>query len=208
MKKYSISLGIRGECKSSPKQDITSHLSRWLRVLVVQLCLTLRPRGLCSLPGSSVHGILQAIMLEWIAIHFSRGSSWPQDQIQVSWLQADSLPSEPPGKPEFLYSKVKFLRAIQLQPWRGEVYQSKPGLLGRENWNKPSNWIDFWILHVIEPKEEIHLVHNRKCEQYQSNRYIGLVWHLGLAVYRRCQFSYPGLRVLMLVEVRSQKQEL
>ena len=38
----------------------------------------------CSPPGSSVHGILQARILEWIAIPFSRGSSWPRDQIQVS----------------------------------------------------------------------------------------------------------------------------
>ena len=38
----------------------------------------------CSLPGSSVHGIFQAIVLEWIAISFSRGSSLPRDQTQVS----------------------------------------------------------------------------------------------------------------------------
>ena len=38
----------------------------------------------CSLPGSSVHGIFQAIVLEWIAISFSRGSSRPRDRVQVS----------------------------------------------------------------------------------------------------------------------------
>ena len=38
----------------------------------------------CSLPGSSVHGIFQAIVLEWVAISFSRGSSRPRDQTQVS----------------------------------------------------------------------------------------------------------------------------
>ena len=37
-----------------------------------------------SLPGSSIHGILQARILEWVAIWFSRGSSQPRDQIQVS----------------------------------------------------------------------------------------------------------------------------
>ena len=47
-----------------------------------QLCLTLQPHG-CSLPVSSVHGILQARILEWIAIPFSRGSSWPRDQTWV-----------------------------------------------------------------------------------------------------------------------------
>ena len=38
----------------------------------------------CSLPGSSVHGIFQARVLEWVAISFSRGSSWPRDWIWVS----------------------------------------------------------------------------------------------------------------------------
>ena len=38
----------------------------------------------CSPPGSLVHGILQARILEWVAIPFSRGSSWPRDQTQVS----------------------------------------------------------------------------------------------------------------------------
>ena len=38
----------------------------------------------CSPPGSSVHGILQARILEWVAISFSRGSSWPRDWTHVS----------------------------------------------------------------------------------------------------------------------------
>ena len=38
----------------------------------------------CSLPGSSVHGILQARILEWVAISFSRGSSQPRDRTRVS----------------------------------------------------------------------------------------------------------------------------
>ena len=37
----------------------------------------------CSLPGFSVHGIFQVRVLEWVAISFSRGSSWPRDQTQV-----------------------------------------------------------------------------------------------------------------------------
>ena len=37
----------------------------------------------CTLPGSSIHGILQARVLEWLAISFSRGSSWPRDRTQV-----------------------------------------------------------------------------------------------------------------------------
>ena len=40
----------------------------------------------CSLPHSSVHGIFQARVLEWVAISFSRGSSWPRDRTQVSCI--------------------------------------------------------------------------------------------------------------------------
>ena len=40
----------------------------------------------CSPPGSPVHGILQARILEWVAIAFSRGSSRPRDQTQVSCI--------------------------------------------------------------------------------------------------------------------------
>ena len=48
--------------------------------LVAQLCPTLCNPMDCSLPGSSVHGILQAGILEWVAIPFSRGSSQPRDR--------------------------------------------------------------------------------------------------------------------------------
>ena len=53
----------------------------------------------CSLPGSSMHGISHARMMEWVAMPSSRGSSGPRDRTRVSELQTDSLPSEPPGKP-------------------------------------------------------------------------------------------------------------
>ena len=52
----------------------------------------------CSLSGSSVHGIFQARLLEWVAISFSRGSSWPRIEPGSPALQADALPSEPPGE--------------------------------------------------------------------------------------------------------------
>ena len=53
-------------------------------VLVAQSCPTLCDPMDCSPPGSSVHRIFQTNMLEWIAIHFSTGSSLPRDQTQVS----------------------------------------------------------------------------------------------------------------------------
>ena len=58
-----------------------------VKVLVIQLCLTLCDPLDCSPPGSSVHGILQARILEWVVIHFSRGSSQPrEDQTWVSHI--------------------------------------------------------------------------------------------------------------------------
>ena len=61
-----------------------SYEVKWSEV--AQLCLTLCDPTDCSLPGSSVHGIFQAIVLELIAISFSRGSSQPRDQTQVSLI--------------------------------------------------------------------------------------------------------------------------
>ena len=58
----------------------------WYIKLVAQSCLTLCDPMDCSPPGFSVHGILQARILEWVAICFSRGSSWPRDQTQVSCI--------------------------------------------------------------------------------------------------------------------------
>ena len=59
-------------------------------------CLTLCNPMDCSPPGSSVHGILQARMLEWAAISFSRGLFPTQtSNLRLLPWQADSLPSEP-----------------------------------------------------------------------------------------------------------------
>ena len=54
------------------------------RKKVALSCLTLCHPMNCTPPGSSVHGILQARILEWVAIPFSRGSSWPRDWTLVS----------------------------------------------------------------------------------------------------------------------------
>ena len=67
--------------------------------LVAQACLTLCNPTDCSLPGFSVHGILQARILEWLAMPFSRGSSKPEIVPWSPALQADTLPSELQGSP-------------------------------------------------------------------------------------------------------------
>ena len=53
---------------------------------VTQSCPTLCDPMDCSLPGSSVHGIFQARVLEWVAICFSSGSSQPRNQTWISFL--------------------------------------------------------------------------------------------------------------------------
>ena len=55
-------------------------------VLVAQSCPTLCNPTDYSLPGPSVHGILQAIILEWLAIPFSKGTSHPRDRTLVSCI--------------------------------------------------------------------------------------------------------------------------
>ena len=55
-------------------------------MLIAHLHLTLCDPMDCSPPGSSVHGILQITVLEWVAIPFSRWSSQPRDQTQVSHI--------------------------------------------------------------------------------------------------------------------------
>ena len=79
----------------------------------LQLCLTFCDPMDCSPPGSSLHGILQARILEWVAISSSRGSSRLRDRTRVAscllpW-QVDSLPLAPPGKPREDEGSIKLL---------------------------------------------------------------------------------------------------
>ena len=57
----------------------------FMHATLLQLCLTLCGTIDCSLPGSSVQGILQARILEWVAMPSSTGSSQPKNRIQVSY---------------------------------------------------------------------------------------------------------------------------
>ena len=67
--------------------------------LIAELCLTLCDSMDCSAPGCSVCGVLQARILEWVAILFSRDLPNPGIEPRSSGLQAGSLLSEPLRKP-------------------------------------------------------------------------------------------------------------
>ena len=69
-------------------------LSFKAKVKAAQSCPTL-----CDPMDYTVHGILQARILEWVAVPFSRVSSQPRDPTQVS-CSAETSPAEPPGKPK------------------------------------------------------------------------------------------------------------
>ena len=99
----------------------------------------------CSLPGSSVRGILQARILEWVAISSSRGSSQPRDQtcnsLGLLLWQADSLPPAPPGG------------MLKRQAFSGEV--SSPLALACRSWRK---------IKVKTDKASFHLADNARVD--------------------------------------------
>ena len=117
-----------------------------MSVGITQSCPTLCDPMDCSLPGSSVHGILQARTLKWIAIPFSGGSSWPKDRARVScsagrffivWATRDALiyPQYNNSKHSRLeynnrVSKYMKQRKINL---RREIDKSK-GIAGDYSW--------------------------------------------------------------------------
>ena len=87
-----LHLARSGGCVDWGKRDSEvgsgcNREDRGMHGLVSQSCLTLCDPMDCSPPGSSVHGVSQARMLEWAAISFSRGSSWPRDRTWVSWIE-------------------------------------------------------------------------------------------------------------------------
>ena len=82
-----------------------------VEVLVAQECPTLGDPMDCSPPNFSVHGILQARILEWVAIPFCRRSSWPRDWTQFSHIAGRFFIQESPGR---AISSVQLLSHVRL----------------------------------------------------------------------------------------------
>ena len=79
-------------------------------VLVTQSCPTLCTPMDCGPPGSSVHGVLQARILEGVTMPSSRGSSWPRDgtvSLAAPALAGDFFIIVPPGKPKYYKNKLQ-----------------------------------------------------------------------------------------------------
>ena len=78
--------------------DLATEMFGVCVCLLAQSCLTLCNPMDCSLPAFFVHGILQARILEWVAMSSSKGSSQPRDQTSVSYLASGYFTAKPPGK--------------------------------------------------------------------------------------------------------------
>ena len=115
--------------------------------LVIKSCLTLSDPMDRSPPGSSAHGILQARVLEWVAISFSTESSWPKDQTHTSHIGRQVLYHWTTKKVHIFHyftlkeiqrKKVKLLSHVQLfvTPW-AVAYQVSPsmGFSRQEYWS-------------------------------------------------------------------------
>ena len=90
-----VCTGTRGERGDGQGLGLAGQQGSWgqevagkVKVKVAQLCPTL-----CNPMDYIVHGILQTRILEWVAIHFSRGSSQPRDRTQVSLIAGEFLTS-------------------------------------------------------------------------------------------------------------------
>ena len=115
-----------------------------------QSCPTLCDPVGCSPPGSSVHGISQARILEWVAIFFSRGSSRPRDRPYISYVSCIAnriFTTALPGKSTRVWWRTLIFQQLfakGLLPWKTNawakynIWKVKP-YQGRL-WPRPGSW--------------------------------------------------------------------
>ena len=115
-------------------------------VLVAQSCLTLCNPTDCSPHSSSVHGILQARILEWIAIAFSNPGIAPRSPV----LQGDSLPFELQGRPHYLleFAQMHFHWADDAIQPSHPLSTSFPPALNLSQHQGLFEWVD--SLHQVD----------------------------------------------------------
>ena len=130
-----------------------------MKVLVAQLCPTLRDAMDRSLPGPSVPGLLQARILEWVDISFSSVSSWPRDRTEVSYIAGEFFiiwaTREIHGYC-ILDFKSRYWVRIVMCPF---IYVDP---------NNNHDMYSFWYFVVIEWSAEIMLLHDTLPSQGNS----------------------------------------
>ena len=98
--------------KSEREKQILYDRNKWSEMKVAQLCLTL-----CDPMNYTVHGILQARILEWVAYLFSRGSSQPRNRTQVSLIAGRFFTSWVTREVPFSHASHKLSVPIFLRYW-------------------------------------------------------------------------------------------
>ena len=133
-----------------------------MHVKLLQWCPSLCDPMDCSPPGSSVHGILWARILQWVALPSSSRSSWPRDRTHVSCKEGRLLTPGPPGKPP-VYQRAPQWHKPPPPPHRAKVSQlkhiSSPELRnGEETWGfKVGRWAWGGVTHRIRKKTDVLL---------------------------------------------------
>ena len=142
--KVEVEVSIHTHAHESESVDLYTHTKVKVKVLicthshkseseVAQSCLTLCDPVDCSPPGSFIHGILQARILEWVATSFSRGSSRPRDRTQVSciagrhfnlWATREAMhTNQSPNTCVHVYVSHKSLFSlIRMEALRAEIF--------------------------------------------------------------------------------------
>ena len=132
-----------------------------VKASVVQLCLTLWNPMDCSPPGSSVHEILQARILEWVAVPLSRGSSPPRD-----WTQVSSIAGRLFTIWATILVNLLSRRATFSHKWKSFKY-SFPFDVCAGHWNQLSISLDSWTRRA----------ESTVCDGYEAQGKIGY-YHL------------------------------
>ena len=164
------------------KANLSEKIRKPLLRAVSQSCLTLCNPMNCSPPGSSVHRISQARILEWLAVLFFRGFSWPRDQTRVpciagrffgASLVAQRLKRLPP------------MRETQVQSWVGKIswrrkWQPTPVFLpGESHGQRSLVGYDPWGCKALDTTERFH--------------FLFFLYHLGHQGSSRCPSFPPSL---------------
>ena len=138
-------------------KEWSSHLFLYIHLCVqaklLQSCMTLWDLRNCNLPGSSVHGILQETILEWVAVSSSRGSSRPRDRTQVSCISGGFFTVWATGNLERTISTTvpssELKERMQVEERRGCSRVWPPSLACTSVTAGPESGLASWGLHIL-----------------------------------------------------------
>ena len=140
----------------------------------------------CNPPGSTVHGISQARLLEWVAISFSRGSSQFRDRTHVSCLAGGFFTPDPPGKPWMLLLPILSALGEVIKEFRYFL------LFDMVTWL----WVKASVTTPLNLKEERNIqftsdIWEKKMDFYRANKEICIVsiWNLPFFMLRSMTIS-------------------